>query len=744
VHTSRLVASGVLLGLVMLIAPRPTAAPIGWPESSGGHLDGSGPEGGSLWYVANEGDDANPGSQDLPFRTIQRAVDAAASGDSVILLSDAYSGPGNVNVTWQDRDLSFASLSGNRDNCVIECAGAPGFVYTVAVAGVEHRLSFRGLTIHGATTAISAAALPRWEGGLPVLVDVTDCRLSDGAGGIEVACGSVALRGTAVRGFTSYGVDLYLANQIALDDCVLRNNGVGLSFYQYSDGYHVEVDSTDFVSNGIGIGYWQESAGMALTNCRVDSSTVSDGIQTASDWEPLLIENCIVEGNARHGVAIIRNTALQVVASRISGNGRHGIAYWGSDPVSLTNVSLIGNRAWGICADNLTAVALMAKYLPVTSHKRRGPFSQRLEMRDCDVRGNLLGGLNISAWDGGSMWGGLDPNIIEDTIIVDNSGPGILLAPHSPRFVWNLARTTVAGNAGPGIAAVACAWTATQTLISGNQGPGIDLTGGASVELACCDLFGNGGGDWIGEIAGQSGSSGNIAADPRFCDPAAGNYTVLDTSPCLPGHHPDAADCGRIGARGVGCSGPVANYVSHLSAIAEPGRCVITWQVGEALRPEDFRVWRSVGGSGFATLAMDAPVLAGGQWMLADCEVESGRDYAYRVFFTRGLTATLLFETSRLQVPEMLLRLCQNAPNPFNPRTAIRFDLPVAGTVRLAVYDVAGRLVRTLVDGDLPNGTHEAVWDGRDATARAMASGGYLARLEAGGQVRTVRMSLVQ
>ena len=83
-------------------------------------------------------------------------------------------------------------------------------------------------------------------------------------------------------------------------------------------------------------------------------------------------------------------------------------------------------------------------------------------------------------------------------------------------------------------------------------------------------------------------------------------------------------------------------------------------------------------------------------------------------------------------------------PNPFNPRTTVRFDLPIAGPVRLAVYDVAGRLIRTLVDADQPSGTHAAAWDGRDASGCSVASGSYFARLEAGGKVETVRMSLVR
>lgn len=83
-------------------------------------------------------------------------------------------------------------------------------------------------------------------------------------------------------------------------------------------------------------------------------------------------------------------------------------------------------------------------------------------------------------------------------------------------------------------------------------------------------------------------------------------------------------------------------------------------------------------------------------------------------------------------------------PNPFNPRTTIKFDLPEGGPVRLSVFDVAGRLVRTLVDDTMPQGSHEAVWDGRDSSGREVASGSYLARLEFGGKVETVRMGLIR
>ena len=83
-------------------------------------------------------------------------------------------------------------------------------------------------------------------------------------------------------------------------------------------------------------------------------------------------------------------------------------------------------------------------------------------------------------------------------------------------------------------------------------------------------------------------------------------------------------------------------------------------------------------------------------------------------------------------------------PNPFNPATSIRFSLPRETTVRLRVYDVAGRLVRSLVDGPLPAGAHSFRWNGRTDLDRNAASGVYFARLQADGLDEIRGMTLVR
>ena len=75
-------------------------------------------------------------------------------------------------------------------------------------------------------------------------------------------------------------------------------------------------------------------------------------------------------------------------------------------------------------------------------------------------------------------------------------------------------------------------------------------------------------------------------------------------------------------------------------------------------------------------------------------------------------------------------RLEASAPNPFHPRTTLRYSLAADGPATLAVFDVSGRRVRTLVSEPQSAGVHEIVWDGTDEKGAPLASGTYWARLE--------------
>ena len=109
--------------------------------------------------------------------------------------------------------------------------------------------------------------------------------------------------------------------------------------------------------------------------------------------------------------------------------------------------------------------------------------------------------------------------------------------------------------------------------------------------------------------------------------------------------------------------------------------------------------------------------------------------------------AAFLFDSTSTaavgDAPTLAFRLHPNAPNPFHPTTTIRFDLPRRTPVSLRIYDVAGRLVRNLVEGGmLEAGRHETAWNGQGESGQRVGAGLYFCRLQAGAFSETRRMVL--
>ena len=109
-----------------------------------------------------------------------------------------------------------------------------------------------------------------------------------------------------------------------------------------------------------------------------------------------------------------------------------------------------------------------------------------------------------------------------------------------------------------------------------------------------------------------------------------------------------------------------------------------------------------------------------------DSLVEAGLDELVLTGYTLDPT------TSVGDSPSPQLALAQNRPNPFNPSTEIRFALPRGGEVRLQVFDLEGRLVRSLLSEVMPAGSHRVVWQGDDHRGVPVASGVYFYRLQTG------------
>ena len=168
----------------------------------------------------------------------------------------------------------------------------------------------------------------------------------------------------------------------------------------------------------------------------------------------------------------------------------------------------------------------------------------------------------------------------------------------------------------------------------------------------------------------------------------------------------------------------ISGNVNDSSLVDRNGRFLF-----QSLVPGEYRLWLSVGGerlspelSGFTLSYGDSPSL------------------------DLGTIADLSGVQERVTLPRVFA-LHPNAPNPFNPSTTISFEIPDGDEpvrVLLAVYDLRGRLVNTLMDEDLGGGAYSLVWDGKDSAGRKIASGVYFLRLRAGAESMVRKMILLK
>jgi hypothetical protein len=153
---------------------------------------------------------------------------------------------------------------------------------------------------------------------------------------------------------------------------------------------------------------------------------------------------------------------------------------------------------------------------------------------------------------------------------------------------------------------------------------------------------------------------------------------------------------------------------------------------------------RTPGEQPFVRVADELRVQAGTvAW--TDHDVREGSTYRYRLSDASGVYS---FTSPAVTVPVLHLTLSGNQPNPFNPSTTITFEVPGSANAPvptlLDVYDLAGRRVRRLLAEPVDAGRHEARWDGKDDGGRSVSSGVYVARLQAAGESRTLKMTLVK
>lgn len=216
---------------------------------------------------------------------------------------------------------------------------------------------------------------------------------------------------------------------------------------------------------------------------------------------------------------------------------------------------------------------------------------------------------------------------------------------------------------------------------------------------------------------------------------------------------------GYTAANVVYASAPMSGYSvdnlapvtpSGLAAHSGGGIVVLNWATPKDNDFQYFAIYRGTT-PGFTPSA--DPLATTTTPTYTDQNVVNGNTYYYKVgaYDFSGNESLLSIEVSLMvtSVGDMAgvpteFALLQNSPNPFNPSTSIRYQVPGAAHVKISVYNTLGMLVATLVDQSQAAGYYKVVWNGKDLTGNIVATGIYLYRMDAGSYSSVRKMMFIK
>ncbi|MBN2410560.1 T9SS type A sorting domain-containing protein [candidate division KSB1 bacterium] len=234
--------------------------------------------------------------------------------------------------------------------------------------------------------------------------------------------------------------------------------------------------------------------------------------------------------------------------------------------------------------------------------------------------------------------------------------------------------------------------------------------------------------------------SGNIDADPQFIDPD-GDFHLRPGSPAI-GAGPNGLDMGRYVPAGASISGEPDSVTTDTTVtltIGGPGIIRYKYVINDTSGAwsDEFTITDNPviqlngleNGKSYTVYVKGRN--SAGTW-------QSQPEYASSKTWTVELDNTGIRQKNSFQSPAQF-RLYQNSPNPFNPSTNIKFDLPEPGFITLMVYNLKGKKVTTLISGKYNQGSYTINWN-----AAGLSSGLYYVVLQAGNLTERKKMILLK
>jgi hypothetical protein len=173
----------------------------------------------------------------------------------------------------------------------------------------------------------------------------------------------------------------------------------------------------------------------------------------------------------------------------------------------------------------------------------------------------------------------------------------------------------------------------------------------------------------------------------------------------------------------------------------------LNWVTSTQLNNKGFEIERKSGNENYQVISFikgDGTTTEQKSYSYLDKDLKDGK-YTYRLKQI-DLDGSINYsnEISLSVAVPAEFNLSQNYPNPFNPSTIINYSVPQKTTVKLVVYDILGKEVRTLVNSERDAGTYNIKWNGLNNNGQPVSTGIYIYRIQAGDFVQERKMILMK
>jgi hypothetical protein len=329
------------------------------------------------------------------------------------------------------------------------------------------------------------------------------------------------------------------------------NNAVGVTVDYYQSASRIyDCDIHDNVEKGLNISRSTEIRRTAFEN------NGNYGFYGELESAPVFIDSCIFEDET----CAVNVRSIQVHGSSFTscGNGvltnhysGHGRSYSNVSECSFLGLSgtAVGGATWG----RVSHCTFRHNTGEIMSVWGSESFDSHGEMYACVIDSNDAG-INAGGVSSFSMANCLYINNSKSVHVSSGSAISFSASISACTFAYNNCDAIVAGYLfGPEMDKLSIA----NNIVALNNGGGIVFPGyDNSYKIVCCDVYGNTSGNYVGSVD-RTDYSGNISADPLFCDAPGGDYSLFIGSPCLPANN----SCGyQIGAYGMGCEIAVCDF----------------------------------------------------------------------------------------------------------------------------------------------------------------------------------------